>query len=268
MREFAYLDTLVLSALADESHLWPAVSTLLESRGLSLALSRCHIAELHEVARRHASICEFLATVPTCLVADAEAMLQAEIASYPDRAPAEAIVLCALTPEFCKTELLRGLRSPELRDVRVAMRQNAELMQTVLDERRDNFPPGPTGRYTSDQADLFADHVVIEKLLKRSREALALLPKTGEIPGDAFLSLRLAPLVSFFKYYVGRRAPKTPSDLGDLCHLEYMPYCRLVVTERDLQETLRQLRPLTRVLDASTIKNISFLRELGRQVAE
>ena len=148
------------------------------------------------------------------------------------------------------------------------MRQNADKMQSVLDERRDNFPPGPTGRYTRDQADLFGHHVVLEKLLKQSPEALSLLPKTGELPDDSFLSLRLAPLVVYFKYYLGRRSPEPPADFGDLCHLEYRPYCRLVVTERDLQETLRQLRPATRLLDACTIENISFLREKGSLVEE
>jgi hypothetical protein len=73
-----------------------------------------------------------------------------------------------------------------------------------------------------------------------------------------FLSLQILGYVIFYKYYLTEQKPKL-SDYGDIFHLQAMPYCKLVVVERNMCEVLNQIKRNSNILKGVVIKNIKFL---------
>jgi hypothetical protein len=70
--------------------------------------------------------------------------------------------------------------------------------------------------------------------------------------------------VLFYKYYLGGRDPKKPSDFGDLFGLYALPYCALAVVERDLANVLTQIQKHDPVLENVEIRDTSFVRSLAQ----
>lgn len=77
---------------------------------------------------------------------------------------------------------------------------------------------------------------------------------------ETFASVRLFALVLFYKYYLGGREPSRASDFGDLAHLFAIPYCPCAIMERDLANTLRQIKRHDDVLRTTEIYDIDFFR--------
>ncbi len=67
------------------------------------------------------------------------------------------------------------------------------------------------------------------------------------------------PLI-FYKYYIGKQQPK-PSDFGDMFQLYDLPYCKLVIIEKNMCEFLRQIKKNHDVLDGVTIMSKDQLKD-------
>jgi hypothetical protein len=83
-------------------------------------------------------------------------------------------------------------------------------------------------------------------------------PDASTLRADTFASIRLFALVLFYKYYLGGREPSRASDFGDLAHLFAIPYCSCAIMERDLANTLQQIKRHDDVLAATEIYDIDF----------
>ncbi len=265
--EFAYFDTNILSELASRPALWQALREHLDRSGLTVAFTDGLLGELSDAHRKHESLVELLARLPCAFLQPGDALFAAEIASYDmDRSPDP--FLSDLSPEDCRTTLASALGSPKVADARKTMKRAAAETATVLNQRIANFPPSTTGRYTIDQAPTFVDYVLIEKLAREAPGFLARFHMVTNPPRlGHFRSQRLGPLVCFLKYYLGRRKPNAKSDLGDLFHLQYVPYCRQFVTERDLVDVLSQAAGSTELLAGVTVQTIDFVRGLEKSDA-
>ncbi len=55
------------------------------------------------------------------------------------------------------------------------------------------------------------------------------------------------------------KSSQEDSDFGDLFHLFALPYCEEAVLERDLAETLRQIKRNHSILNSVEIGNIEYL---------
>lgn len=258
-----YLDVNGISLLADHPETWASFRSWLQAEDSWLALTDAHLAELHDADRKHKQIAKFLATTPGFLGMSGEQLLAAEVRSYPAE-PTEPFVWHALSelPD-AEAALLNYLSSGALADGRTEMRENAARMEGILDERQPRFPPSATGVYTANQAPLFVHHVVIQRLANAAPQFL-LEQRSDSVRVERFRSLLAGPAIAFYKYYLGRRKPREPSDLGDQLHLQYFLYSDVVVTENDIAELLRQAGAQIPVLRAIDVRTLDFLKGFAR----
>ncbi len=266
---YLYLDTNILCYVADHPSLWSSLRTLLYKKRLRLAISDVHFAELHDATRKHEKIADLFCFVPACLINSGENLLRDEIHAYPNT-PDDPLFLSALSSQtHDRSIILTNLRSQQLQDSRSEMRHIANHMHAIIVERMQNFKPSPTGVYTKKQAPLFVHHAVIQQLMNQAPEFLLRFQDDhSRLSVDSFLSLRLGPLVAFFKYYLGKRRPIAPNDLGDQLHLQYFLYCNLVITEKDNAEIFSQAQTIEPFPDTLTIETIDFVRNIESSMGD
>lgn len=107
---------------------------------------------------------------------------------------------------------------------------------------QSNFPPDKNGKYTRAQAPFFAWTMTIQELQAEYLDFLKQFQEdVGKFNDETFLSVQIKVYVIFYKYYLQGQQPK-PSDFGDMFHLHPMPYCKLVMVERNMCEVLNQLK--------------------------
>jgi hypothetical protein len=71
----------------------------------------------------------------------------------------------------------------------------------------------------------------------------------------------------YYKYYLGAREPRRPSDFADLGHLYAIPYCHAAIIERDLANTLAQIKRHDRVLDQTEIYDLDIVSKWANPAA-
>lgn len=262
---FVYFDTNIISDVAKHPTLWSKLATVFEKNDLTLGLSTGQMAELSDARELHPSLVPFFFSVPTALLKTWDVILAEEVEAHPRRRTESLLmypVNAMLLEDGGMEKLLAFLSSDPLADARRNQRLCAHLMGERHAQLKSNFPPLRSGKYVRSQSDEFANIEVMQWLFSHHRQFLETMDRDiSVLHSEVFLSIRLYAYVLFYKYYLGNRNPTKLSDFGDLGHLFYVPYCELVVMERDLCNVLNQIKRNHNVLDNTIIKNIDFLRQ-------
>lgn len=255
---FTYFDTNILSILAKEQARWRPLQDFLYRDDLCIAVSGAQVAELSSDTRLHRPLNDLLTAVPSVLIKTADVILDEEVQAHPGRR-AGTLMQYPLNALFGTQDFAQYLSSPELAEARRNQRQTAGLWMQKLIDLKPNFPPSKTGKYTAAQAKEFAWIMTIQQLSGTHLEFLRRFQHdVASLNADAFPSAQIMGYAMFYKYYLAGRTPRD-SDFGDMFHLHAMPYCKLVVVERNMCEVLRQVKRNHKLLDGVVLKNLRFL---------
>lgn len=258
----AYFDTNVLSELAKNPSLTAPLRKFLNSQGLVLGLGEAQVAELSDASRLHLDLVNVLNNLPLGLLKGFEQIISEEVASHPNSRtqPPFSVRL----PSGVTTQELLGtiFSSQKLRESRAIQRQFAERMPERIVQGRADYPPKQRTGYTKAEADIYSLIITMQWLKQLHPSFLLRYQRNAsDLKTEVFLSTRLFAYVTFYKYYLNQRDVKRLSDFGDMAHLFPMPYCRLVVTERDLCNILNQIKGNTDILENTEIHNLRYLRD-------
>ena len=254
----------ILSHLARSNHLWPALNDYLLRHDLTLGVGSGQMAELADVDRLHERLATLFVCLPSALIKTPNAVLSEEAAAHPGRR-ADDLLLYPLNALLGEQGGPKGLQeylsSPGLRAARRGQREAAEASRLRHSELKSNFPPSQDGKYTRRQASFFAWVHAVQWLADSHPSFLKQFESdVSALRVNTFASVRLFALVLFYKYYLGGREPSRASDFGDLAHLFAIPYCPCAIMERDLANTLRQIKRHDDVLATTEIYDIDFFR--------
>jgi hypothetical protein len=255
---FAYFDTNILSIIANDSTRWRALQDFLYRDKLCLAISGAQVAELSSDTRLHKPLNDFLTAVPSALIKPAHEILDEEVNGHPARR-SESLFAYPLNALYGKQDFALYLSSAKLVQARGEQRQTARIWMQHLSELKSNFPESKSGKYTADQASVFAWTLTIQQLSGSHRQFLERFKTdVSKLKTEVLLSAQIMGLAVFYKYYLSGRTPQD-SDFGDMFHLHAMPYCKLVIVERNMCEMLNQIKRKHHVLDGVVVKNLRFL---------
>jgi len=81
------------------------------------------------------------------------------------------------------------------------------------------------------------------------------------LKAEAFPSIQLYAYYVYYRCYLDNRKPKGLSELKDLFHLFYFPYCKLLILERDMCEILNKIKSHCKVLSDVEVRNINFFND-------
>ena len=255
---FAYFDTNILSIIAKDQTRWRPLQDFLYRDKLCLAISGAQVAELSSDTRLHQPLNDFLTAVPSALIKPAHEILDEEVNAHPARR-SETLFAYPLNALYGKRDFAQYLSSAELVKARSEQRQTARIWIQRLSDLKSNFPSSKSGKYTADQASFFAWTLTIQQL---SESHLYFLDQfktdVSKLKTEVLLSAQIMGLAVFYKYYLSGNTPQD-SDFGDMFHLHAMPYCKLVIVERNMCEMLNQIKRKHHVLDGVVVKNLRFL---------
>jgi len=257
---FVYFDTNILSILAKDKTRWRPLQDFLYRDDLCIAVSGALAAELSEATRLHQPLNDLLTAVPSALIKSAEVILDEEVQAHPQRRTA-TLLQYHLNALYGRQDFAEYLSSRKLAEARDGQRQGAQVWMQRLEDLKANFPTAKTGSHRADQADLFAWCLTIQQLSGSHPEFMRRFENdVANFKADVFLSAQIMGYAMFYKYYLAGRTPQD-SDFGDVFHLHAMPYCKLVVVERNMCEVLKQVKRNHRVLDGVVLKNLRFLAD-------
>ena len=265
--EFSYFDTNIISEIAKNPSIWKNLYSFLKENNLTLGVGSAQVAELADANKLHKSLVRLFFSVPSAFLINYDEIIKEEIEAHP-RIRTKNLLMrpinSMLLEENGFDKLLNFLKSDNLKIERKNQLQNAKSMHSRFIELKNNYKPLKLGKYAKEQANEFADFQVIQWLNKIDRNfLLSFQTNISELHLEIFLSIRMYAYVLFYKYYLGNREPKRMSDFGDLFHLFHIPYCKLIVTERDLCNILNQIKKNESILENSEILNIDFLKKLN-----
>lgn len=263
---FVYCDTNILSYLATNQQLWRPLFRFLTDNDLCLALAEGNLLELADADRLHSPLTDLLVSVPSALVKLTETIIDEEVSAHPRPRTDPLLhypINAVLAEPDGKQTVVGLLGSSEVRKKREEQLRDAEKLAPTLARVKANYPPSKSGRYERSQAEEYASFITIQWLASTHYAFMRSFRENVEkLNTDVFLSIRLFALVTFYKYYMGQRQPKR-SDFGDTFHLSCIPYCRMAIMERDLCNTLQQIKRNHSALDETDVRNIDFIRGLA-----
>lgn len=249
--------------MAKSPDLWPLLFNYLAEHDLALGVGTGQFPELAEADRLHESLTTMLTCLPSALIKTPDTVLAEEVAAHPGRRTDSLLLypLNALLGEKNGPETLRQyLSSPSLQHARRGQRELADQSLHQHAELKSNFPPAQGEKYTRAQANRFAWMQVVQWLAEAHTSFLKQFEADIQsLQVRSFPSVRLFGREMFFKFYLGGREPSR-TDFGDMAHLFALPYCNLVIMERDLASTLRQIKRHDEVLCTTDIHDIDFFK--------
>lgn len=257
--KLCYLDSNIFSLVADDPESGLALRRYLNNKEICLSVSDINLVELGEATRKHKQIVEFICCPNTVVLKSQQNILIEEVGNYPRETGVDIIGSYLDSSEKTKKSLLENFLSQERKNSKNILREDASTMSKVLIQRKQNFPPSPSGKYIKEQASDFAKLVILGRLSKENPE---LLKNNIDINENYFRSLALSPYLSYFRYYLGNRTPNNKSDLGDFFHPTYLPFCNLAIVEKDMAENLRQIKLISPLISELQIEDIGFVRSL------
>ena len=267
---FVYFDTNIYSHLAKNVSLWNPMRDYLLKHDLSNSLSSANLSELADAPFLYDNLINLLLSFPTSVIKTWDKILDEEINSHPknrnDTLLLDPIIRLAIK-ENGREELKSWFTSKELHSARKEQLEYAKQVNSYHKKLKKNFPPSSSGKYIRQQADEFADSIAIQWLSSTHRNFLRKFKDdASNLNIKVFQSIRIFGLVNFYKYYLGNRNINKLSDFGDFAHLYSIPYCDLVIIERDLCNILNQIKKNHDILQNTTIKNIDFLKNLNQNL--
>lgn len=264
---FIYLDTNIISYFVKNEELWSSFFAYLKESGLTVGIGGGQISELSDAKSLLTDLARFLINVPTGLIKNWDEIISEEVFSHPSMRT-DSLLIYPLNAVLLEEEgidnLIRFLNSKSLTDARRDQLKLAKSMKKQLTKLKRNFPPTKSGRYEKSQAEEFAKAMITQWLAFDHRPFLKQIQQDISAFDDSvFKSIRLYAYILFYKYYLGQREPNKLSDFGDLFHLFSIPYCEIVVMERDLANVLNQIKSNQDILQKTEVHNIDFLKRFG-----
>jgi len=259
---FVYFDTNIYSHLAKNISLWNPLLKLLLKHDLCNSFSSANLAELADAKFLHDDLTNFMLCMPTVVIKTWDMILNEEISSHPNYRNNTLLldpIIRLAVKKNGHEELKSMFTSIKLSFARKEQLRYAKQMKITHSSYKQNFPPTRSGKYIRRQADEFAETIVLQwlssthyKFLKNFKNNIT------ELNTKVFQSVRILGLVNFYKYYLGNRNIKKLSDFGDFAHLCFLPYCNLVIIEKDLCNILNQIKNNHDILQKTIIRNIDF----------
>ena len=256
---FIYLDTLVFKELVKNKGLVRPLFDFLRKEDLCIAVSQALWLELSPKKHTHQTIDAVLTCLPSAVIKKPDQVLTEESSSYPNMRK-DTLLLSPLNALMGKQIIQQKLSSVETANARTELLQYSRLMSQRLNQLKPNFPPP----YTLERAEVYAEYITIQWLLMELPSFMKQF--SGDISRlntDVFKSIKVFAYYTYYKYYNQDKEDFGQSAFGDLFHLYCMPYCHLVIVERDMCHILNQIKRRHRVLDGVRVKNIGFFDELG-----
>jgi hypothetical protein len=259
--ECVYLDTNILSLAVEHSEWYRPFFNFLFRNHLYIAFSDSLLLELSQAARKHADFNTFFTILPWGKVKSFGTVIDEEVKSYPN-VRSDPLLVCGANLEVKSQTVAEWLVSDKVREDWRKQQLCVNNMKRQLDYVKSNFPPSTMGVYSKEQAEVFAWMVAVQWLgeshpafIKKLNDNRVLL-KAG-----AFFSIKLYAYYVYYKYYLGNRQPKELSDFGELFHLFYFPYCKLIILERDMCNILNEIKSNCNVLGGVEVKNVDFFTD-------
>lgn len=237
----------------------------LSDNDLALGICGAQLSELADAPQLHQALVELFMIVPSALLKDWEDIRDEEVEAHPNHRKASLLKFKLNSLLFKPNgveELLAFFGSTALREARNDQKRHAKRLRGRHEELKNNFPPSKSGKYIREQANEFATYIVFQVLGDTHSDFLNKFRNdVKDLHPEVFLSVWIFAQVIYYKYYLGGRDPKRMSDFGDLAHLALIPYCELVVMERDLCNVLNQIKKNGSSLASTEIRNIDFFQE-------
>ncbi len=261
---FVYCDTNILSFLARRQEAWPRLARRLIVNDLTLAIGP-QVAELADASQLHRALSAMFVAIPAAIIKTADLVFEEELRAYPhfrtDSLLSYPLNALLYEPDGLE-QVAHYLASEPLRDVRRAQQASSRLMLSRHAELRANFPPAKSGRYERHQTEMFSFCHLVQYLAVKDAELLKSVSQDlASFEPSRFRSYRLLSLVLFYKYYLGNRDPVKLSDFADLFSLYALPYCEVVLMEKDLANTLAQIKRADPILANTVVGDIDTARK-------
>lgn len=254
---FIYPDTNILIIIAADISKWRPLQDFLHKNNLCIALSEGQIPELSDFKHLHENLGTLLSAVPTIITKTHDDILDQEVQNFPEVITPN-IVGGYANENFGTDILQKNFSSAALASARKDQRKSANLMRINLEKLKSNFPPKPDGKYYEDQADDYAWAYVLQLLAQSHPDFVSQFRNNASaFTYEPFRYLTLRSYVIFYKYYLHQKKV-LPSDFGDLFHLNTIPYCDVVIVERDLCNVLNHIKKNHPILRNTIIKNVDF----------
>ena len=135
---------------------------------------------------------------------------------------------------------------------------NEEFMS--LNQFKENFHPVDGLKYTTEQANTFAQLNAISYFLKHETLFLKRVGVRNFLP-EGISSLYARSLFLFFKYYIHGQTPGK-SDFIDYVHISYLPYVNVYATEINASNVIRHIQSIGLNFAEKNILNMSQFLEL------
>lgn len=257
-----YIDTNVYSEVVRNVDIRVRLCSLAADKTALIGLSTSNIIELEPVRRMHKELVQLLLQLPTVLLKPEDVVLEEEVDSYPSarQDPLYDALFYDPTADPEKHILTHMFSDPRVVSGARLHRENAAKAPARNNELQENFPVAASGRYERSQVASFAEQNAFQRLVGAHTDFVRRELDDGPMSMMPFKSLRMFAYLLFWRFYLNRRTPNPSSDLGDLAHAQFYPYCRVVVTENDAAETLRQIKKHSDLLDGVEIMTLRDLR--------
>jgi hypothetical protein len=252
-----YFDTNIISIIVEHPEWYRPLFNFLFKNNFHIALSDALLVELSQATRKHDEFNTFFTLLPSAKIIGFEAVIEEEVKSYP-KMRADTLLLWPTNLEFGRQTITSWLGSDKIREARRKQLLYAKDMKQYLESVRSNFPPS-RGKYNIEQAEIFAWMVTAQWLKGSHPDFMKKLnDKRRLLKTEAFPSIQLFAYYVYYKYYLDNRQPKAPSDFGDLFHIFYFPYCKLIVLERNMCNILNEIKSHFKMFEGVEVKNVDF----------
>lgn len=252
-----YFDTNIISITVEHPEWYRPLFNFLFENNFYIAFSDALLVELSQATRKHDEFNTFFAVLPSAKIKSFEAAIEEEVKSYP-KMHTDTLLIWPTNLEF-GMQTITSWPISKIKEARRKQLLYAKNMKQYLESVKSNFSPSSQGKYNIEQAEIFAWMVTAQWLEGSHPDFMKKLNDNRRLlQAEAFPSIRLFAYYVYYKYYLDNRQPKTLSDFGDLFHMFYFPYCRLIVLERDMCNLLNKIKSHCKMLDGVEVKNVDF----------
>ena len=258
-----YFDTDIISMVVEHPELYRPLFNFLFENHFCIAVSDDLLVELSQATRKQADFNTFFTLLPSAEIKNFEAVIGEEVKSYP-KVRTDKFLLWSADSKFGEETLTSWLVSDKIKEAQKRQLLYAKKMKAHLESVKSRFPPSNQGKYNREQAEIFA-WLVTGQWLRGSHSNF--MKKLNEnrllLKAEAFPSIQLFAYYVYFKYYLDSRQPRSLSNYGDLFHLFYFPYCKLIILGRNMANFLNQIKSRCKLLDGVEVSDLDFFSNEG-----
>jgi len=250
IRGAVYLDTCAWSHLAKRQVPFDPLIKWVEKRGYYLWIARFSLIELAGDTRLYRPLVELFTKFPVLLLDYADNELEGR--------PWYSVKInyqseFHFDPDHVE-ELVEEITHGTLSDARKKVLEDGELFGRSIQKSIPEIPNSKKQGWSG--------------FLKLVENRIRIVCEQNGYPvnedaiqnKECYIGERLLHSVVYWRYFISRQKWK-PSDYGDLLHTLEMPYARVVITERNLTECIRQVARKTNIMTPDVYPYTEFLQD-------